>query len=383
MHSPRNLLLALAAPVAFAAFPANAPSQGDLLYTMSDSLHVVDLATMNTVATIPVLDQANNGANWSNGMARDPVTGMVWAIIRFYPTIGTRRLCTLDLTTGVATIVGTLTDRFASIAFRQDGTLFGVTGDGANVPETLYTIDKTTAQATFVATLGNGNDGEAITFGMDGLLYHASGNGVPNVDQIFESIDTGNGNAVSNITLSGYDSLEVLAMTPYAGDLMLACTLNWDLLAVTTSGHVSLLGTLWNHDSKGIVIVPSPSTQAHFRAYGSGCQASGGAIPILIGSGTPIAGRSVSLQLRLTPTQSFGLLAWGSGSNALQLPWTTCQLEVSPLLVTDGFVTPASGITTFPIVLPPAFPPIDLYLQCGVVDGGLFALSNAVRMHTR
>ena len=38
--------------------------------------------------------------------------------------------------------------------------LYGVTGDGASVPETLYTLNTGHASAPFVTMLGNGDDGE-------------------------------------------------------------------------------------------------------------------------------------------------------------------------------------------------------------------------------
>jgi hypothetical protein len=37
--------------------------------------------------------------------------------------------------------------------------LYGVTGDGATVRETLFTIDTSDASTTLVTPLGNGNDG--------------------------------------------------------------------------------------------------------------------------------------------------------------------------------------------------------------------------------
>ena len=61
--------------------------------------------------------------------------------------------------------------------------LYGVTGDGADTPESLFTIDITTAATTLVLALGNGSDGEEIA--SDGiLLLHASGSFDGDGDQI-------------------------------------------------------------------------------------------------------------------------------------------------------------------------------------------------------
>src|SRR5262247_3267895 len=76
--------------------------------------------------------------------------------------------------------------------------LYGVTGDGATTPETLYRIDKTNGAMTFVLALGNGANGEAIGFRpQDGYLYHASGSAV--LDRFWEAIDT----SVPSVVASG------------------------------------------------------------------------------------------------------------------------------------------------------------------------------------
>src|SRR5439155_12783760 len=98
------------------------------------------------------------------------------ALLRLQGQSG-RQLVKIDSGTGVATSIGNTGDNFAGLAFDSNGTLYGVTGDGATVPETLYTLSTSDASKTLVCTLGNGSDGEVIAFNPDdGLLYHASGN---------------------------------------------------------------------------------------------------------------------------------------------------------------------------------------------------------------
>ena len=67
-------------------------------------------------------------------------------------------------------------------------TLWGVSGDGATTPESLFTINITDASITFQTTLGNGEDGEGIAYNpTDGLLYHTSGD--VDGEQYFETVD--------------------------------------------------------------------------------------------------------------------------------------------------------------------------------------------------
>ena len=71
----------------------------------------------------------------------------------------------------------------------QAGFVYGVTGEGAITSESSFTLSQVDASSTFLTGLGAGNDGEVIAFNPDdGMLYHASGRGVPNSDEIFEAI---------------------------------------------------------------------------------------------------------------------------------------------------------------------------------------------------
>jgi hypothetical protein len=105
----------------------------------------------------------------------DALNGTVFAILKVAGVSG-RVLATLDPDTGEATAVGNLGDNFASLTFREDGQLFGATGDGAAVPESLYLIDKTNATKTLAVNMGNGADGEVIAYNpVDDSIYHWSG----------------------------------------------------------------------------------------------------------------------------------------------------------------------------------------------------------------
>ncbi|MCR9246883.1 MAG: hypothetical protein NXI31_17760 [bacterium] len=372
------------AAIATIALTTAALAQGDFLYTVTnsdDQLRTVDLATGGTTSSV-TMSTGTSSPTQCNGLTRDPTTGVLYLAARF-PSSNARQLATVDPTSGACVIIGQLSERFAGLACRIDGTLYGVTGDGANTPETLYTIDKATAASTLVTALGNGNDGETIAFADDLLLYHASGLGAPNVDEVFETIDTFGTNTLTNVPLAGFDYDELTALTSFTGGNLLGVDLDDELVTIATAGHVTRLATLDHGTVKGMVWIPSTNTQAFFRQYGTGCATTAGAIPLLYGSGTPQAGMAVRMHLLNAPTTSFGVLAFGSSTGTLPLPSPTCQAQINPVFVTGGFFTGAAGEANFGLSLPSPFAPIDIYIQVGVIDGSNFVVSNPLQMHTQ
>lgn len=100
-----------------------------------------------------------------NGLAVDPTNGTMFAIVKLRdnPNRKTRNLVTVDVTALEATSVATLSENgVAGITFLPDGTLLAVTGDGADNPETLWSVNKTDGVMTSIIAMGNGADGEAI-----------------------------------------------------------------------------------------------------------------------------------------------------------------------------------------------------------------------------
>jgi WD40 repeat protein len=84
------------------------------------------------------------------------------------------RLITINTTTGTGTPVSanaTGTGNIADIAFRADGTLFASGGgDGASP---LYTINTTTGVATLIGTMSGAGGGNGLAFNSAGTLYLA------------------------------------------------------------------------------------------------------------------------------------------------------------------------------------------------------------------
>jgi hypothetical protein len=202
----------------------------------------------------------------ANGLARDPLTDTVYALLKLQGN-SFRELVTLNEVTGVATSIGNTGDLLSGIAFADDGTLYGVSGDGAATAESLYTVSTIDGSTTFEVELGNGSDGETLAFNSDdGLLYHASGIGTPNSTEIFETVDPDNSFAVAGVTLSGNNYEELTSLT-YANGGFIAGDkgdINFDdpgLFSITAGGGVTFLGDM-DHVSKGLVLLPEPALAA-------------------------------------------------------------------------------------------------------------------------
>ncbi len=139
-----------------------------------DSMWTINLANYTLIRHLgPTL--AGFTITGMNGIATNPLTGEHFMIAKV--SAGGRRLVKVNVQTGVCTLIGTLSDNFSTLAFKPNGELYGVTGNGATVPETMYRIDTLNGAATLFRTLGNGADGEVIAFNPDdNFFYHWSGN---------------------------------------------------------------------------------------------------------------------------------------------------------------------------------------------------------------
>jgi hypothetical protein len=263
----RLLLAALLA----ALLPASSEAAREFLSVSPRSaiLRTIDAADGSTLdASVVITLESGEIVLGSTGLARDPQTGTIYALLKLLGQPLTRELATLDPDTGVATSVGDTGDKFAAITFASDGTLYGMTGDGAADPQTLYTLNTGTAEATPLGSFGppveeRVTDGEALAFNpADGLLYRASGIGLPNITEIFETIEPGP-LAVVNVGLSGYDYEELTALVHVTGGFYAADLGDPDvdiphLLRITAGGEVSCLSCpgVMDHVTKGLVPVP-------------------------------------------------------------------------------------------------------------------------------
>ena len=234
---------------------AGPPPTGGTLYSCAQgdgNLRTLNVTTGATLTTTAMMMGAT-AVSRCNGMARHPTTGVTFIVARFVGSM-TRTLATVDLSAGAVTMVGPLTDNFASIAFDGAGTLYGVTGDGATTSETLYTIDTTTGVSTLAVALGNGDDGEAIGFNpTDGLIYHASGLGMRVLETLNPAMIT---TAPLLVPLSGFDYGEATALTwDPVGSAFFVSSIEPELSSLSTTGVGTLLGGT-DHQPKGLVFVP-------------------------------------------------------------------------------------------------------------------------------
>lgn len=199
------------------------------------------------------------------GLTQDPTTGTVYAIARAAAVPG-RLLITLNLATGAGIEVGNLGDSFSSITFRADGQMFGVTGDGATVPETLYLINKATAAKTLATPLGNGDDGEVIAFNpVDGLIYHWSGNGV----SVFESIQATAPWAVTNIPIVGGVGGEVFgAVWDPSKNAFLVHNISSTMQTWAPNGTRSDVQAATIEDVRGMVLLAFPANVPTLSEWG-------------------------------------------------------------------------------------------------------------------
>jgi hypothetical protein len=240
----------------------------------SPTLHLVDYTTGGTIRTLPLTGLAYVGGN---GLACDPTTDTFWCILRTSNDCNDRWLGSINMITGAVTTAGNLPDCFDTITFDDAGTLWGVTGDNADVPERLYTISTADASTTFIRTLGHGDTGEAIAWDpYGGILYHASGTGPANfaTGTIWETVNGG----ITPIILDGYD--EEVEITGLAYDArshgFAAATRNGELVHRTEAGYQSEVGAM-SHQSGGLVFNKPYSPDCNNNDVPDDCEITSGA----------------------------------------------------------------------------------------------------------
>ena len=87
----------------------------------------------------------------SQALTARPSDGALFAVVQTTNTFGGgRRLVIVNPATGVSTDVGALSQDISSLSFRANGTLYAVSGDGAAIPETLFTCSTVNATLTLV-----------------------------------------------------------------------------------------------------------------------------------------------------------------------------------------------------------------------------------------
>jgi len=144
------------------------------------------------------------GFDGCGAMDYDPVSNTMFATCG--NSAGPKQLITINLGTGVgtlvATITGPLTDNITDISFHSDNTLFAMTGfqNGGS----LYTINKLTGVSALIGP-SSGGWGQGIAFSPSDTLFHSTGDGQPGTG--LDTVSTLNGAASPKVlyTFQGFD----------------------------------------------------------------------------------------------------------------------------------------------------------------------------------
>jgi len=223
---------------------------GDLYGVDRDSnlLRVIDRTDASTISSVPITLEGKT-VNGGQGAAIDPTTGTLWAIVKTCSNDddkcisnvadGGCKFCSRELVTiipasGDATSIGVLGDKYAGLEFKSDGTLLGLTGDGAKDSTRINELSKTDASVvSFVCDLNTSDisgadDGESFV-NANGVFIHFSGHlpqpttSFPVSNYIIEVIDLDNSCAVTKKIqqdiIDAGDFAEELIATAYCSDI--------------------------------------------------------------------------------------------------------------------------------------------------------------------
>jgi len=110
-----------------------------------------------------------------NAIAFDPITNQLWAALRRTFGPGKDSIYTIDLSTGMATLVGTtgFESMTNDLAFDENDKLYGVTGTTYQTGK-LFEINTTNGSGTFVGEIGF-NNVLGLTFSIDGIINSIEG----------------------------------------------------------------------------------------------------------------------------------------------------------------------------------------------------------------
>lgn len=218
-------------------------------YVYDDSIWALDTTAMAMTVTARYSPTTSSGGTVEgfNGMATHPCTGDIYVIEKITSVTG-RVLGIWDPITDAVTEIGNTGDNFAGITFSNDGRLWGVTGDGANTPESFFEINITTAATTLKVTMGGGSDGESIAYCTDnGKVYHWSGR---DTNPYMSKIDTSGVDAA--VTRSGYNYDEVFGSVYLGQGFFLLANLDQEYVLVDTSGFAVNTGVGTHEYQKGL-----------------------------------------------------------------------------------------------------------------------------------
>lgn len=277
----KKILLAFAIALCFGLIPSNISAQTTTSFSapliwgaspFQDSLWAIDTTNWQVVRRIgPTIPGFT--ITGMTGLAQDPTTGITYVIMKLSAVSG-RVLGQIDLNTGICTQVGNLGDNFSSITFDETGQMWGATGNGATVPETLYKIDKLTGTKTLVFAMGNGIDGEILCYNRsDDNMYHWSGNGTV----VMEKWPIGSlSYTPTNIPTSGTTGGETFGMLYTGPTTFIASNISSNFLRLSTTGSYGAVLSSNPDDLRGILMLPYFNTPVTTVCEGTAITMTGG-----------------------------------------------------------------------------------------------------------
>jgi hypothetical protein len=224
--------------------------------SFQDSLWTINQADY-TVATRLQPTLAGFSISGITGMATNPMSGTVYAIVRLTGP-SSRKLVTIDPNTAVCTLIGDLGAKFASLAFNANGTLYGVTGQGAAPANTLYTINTANANTTFVATLAPIGDGQGqiLCFNPDdNKFYHWSGNGTVGWERFDTAYTT-----IETLSYTGFPGGETFGSVYVGGGNFIMSNISGYLYNWDTAGNIGANLGFMPDDLRGLLHRTTTST---------------------------------------------------------------------------------------------------------------------------
>jgi hypothetical protein len=217
---------------------------------------LIDPITSNVVGSFDTQLEGQNLTGVAT-LTQDPTDGTIYGVARVSGITG-RVLVRFDTATGTFVEVGNLGGFFSSLTFRDDGQLFGTTGQNSSpttTAETLYAIDKATGTPTLAATLGNGADGEVIVHNPDDdSFYHFSGNGTIVFEKIMDSAPY----TVTNIPITGTTNGETFGAYYLGAGEFLVSNINDSYNIVNVDGTWGDSFGVTPDDLRGLVMLPLP-----------------------------------------------------------------------------------------------------------------------------
>ncbi len=132
---------------AFAVKTTNTLYACDKPNVSGNSIHKLDKTLGTIISSVPMTISGISGnVKGCTAISQDPTDGTYYAVIQSSGGGQSGRiLATINPETGIGSKIDSLDLAFSTLAFRSDGSLFGVGGAGSDVNDVLFSIDKTNA----------------------------------------------------------------------------------------------------------------------------------------------------------------------------------------------------------------------------------------------